>query len=90
MMTIVDRHGIPCDVSPIHRDIGLINKAPMSKFGHKGEVLDIVRLHLFDDYVDPLTMLSFHLSTIFFLFCILCHVLDHLIANIGLLSNCGL
>jgi hypothetical protein len=55
-------------VSPILRDIGFVIEAPTSKFIHKGEVLSIVRLHLFDDSVNRLTIdvllpIAFHGGT---------------------------
>jgi hypothetical protein len=75
MMTIIDRHSIWCDVSPILRDIALVIKAPTSKYS-QGEVLHIASLHLFDDSFILHALVSFHVPTTFFLFCIFCRVLN--------------
>ena len=90
-MTIIDRHGIRCDVNLVLRDVGLVIEPPASEFIHKGDVLRIVSLHLFDDSFVLLTLVSFHVRTILFRFSILYRVLNRQrIGNIGLLSICGL
>jgi hypothetical protein len=63
----------------------------MSKLFHKDEVLWVIKIYLFDHPFIVFTLASFHVSTIFFLFCILYHVLDYLmIANTDVLSICDL